>query len=52
MTKRFTVKNHTDNDGNECWVIYDADIGYNLDELYTNKDWAEEDAAGMEGGSV
>ena len=52
MTKRFTVKDHTDNDGNECWLIFDTELGYNLYEVYTNKDWAEEDADKMERGMI
>lgn len=52
MKNRFIVKDHTDNDCNECWVIFDTKLGYNLDELYYNKEWAEEDAVVREGESL
>lgn len=45
MTKRFVVKTHTDNECNECWIIFDNLLCVNLDVIYYNDDWANEDAA-------
>ena len=48
MGNRFKVITHSDNEGNECWVIYDSGLCYNLDEIYYNLDWATVDANSME----
>ena len=51
MGNRFSVVESDDNEGNTCYFIRDNVLGYNLDEIYYNEDWAIEDAILKEGES-